>query len=606
VGEGQSLTYAALNARANQLAHHLQRLGVGPEVRVAMCLERSLEAVVGLLGILKAGGAYVPLDPGQPPERLAFLVADAQAPVVLTQQRFAGGFAAARARLVCLESDWGVIARESEKNTLRQATGAHLAYVMYTSGSTGTPKGVAVEHRQLCNYVRAIVARLELPAGATFAVLSTLAADLGHTTVFPSLCQGGCLHLVSQADAFDPEALAAYFRRQPVDCLKIVPSHLAALLAGSLPAHILPRQRLILGGEASGWEMVEALQALAPACRIFNHYGPTEATVGALTYPVAPGHSRHRTGQLPLGSPLANTQVYILDARLQPVPVGVPGELCIGGAGLARGYLHDGGLTAARFVPNPLSNTPGARLYKTGDRARFLPDRSIEFLGRADHQIKLRGFRVELGEVETALGQHPGVREAVVMARQDGPGTINLVAYVVPNRQPVPAVQELRRSLRERLPDHMVPAAFVFLQALPLTANGKVDRQALPAPGQTAGQPPGLFVPPRTAVEEVLAGIWTELLGREQVSVHDNFFELGGHSLLGIQVLSRVRQAFRVELPPRDLFEAPTVAGLAAALVEHEAQPGQVAAIARLRQDMARRSAEDIQALLQEKRQAHR
>ena len=606
VCEGQSLTYAALNARSNQLAHHLQRLGVGPEVRVAMCLERSLQTVVGLLGILKAGGAYVPLDPGQPPARLAFMVEHTQAPVLLTQERFGGAFAADNTHIICLDRDWGVIAPESDEKPLSQATDENLVYVMYTSGSTGTPKGVAVEHRQLLNYVQAIVAQLGLPADARFAVVSTFAADLGHTTVFPALCRGGCLHIVSQDSAFDPEALAAYFRLHPIDCLKIVPSHLAALLACSQPAHILPRQRLILGGEACGWEVIETLQALAPECRICNHYGPTEATVGAMTYPVAYGHTRPRTGQLPLGSPLANMQVYILDVYLQPAPIGVPGELCIGGAGLARGYLRESRLTAEKFVPNPWSDTPGARLYKTGDRARFLPDCSIEFLGRVDHQVKLRGFRIELGEIETALSHHPGVRETVVVARQDSPGNIQLVAYVVPNQQQMPAAQDLRHWLQEKLPDYMVPAAFVFLKALPLTANGKVDRQAMPAPGHTVDQSPGLFVPPRTAVEEVLAGIWSELLGLTQVGVHDNFFELGGHSLLGIQVLARVRQAFRVELPPRDLFEAPTVASLATALVKHEAQPGQVATIARLRQDIEKRSAEDIRALLQEKRQAQR
>jgi acyl-coenzyme A synthetase/AMP-(fatty) acid ligase len=472
---------------------------------------------------------------------------------------------------------------------------------MYTSGSTGQPKGVAVEHRQLCNYLHAIVAGLELPTDASYAVVSTFAADLGHSVVFPSLCQGGCLHLVSQERAFGPEALAEYFRRHPIDCLKIVPSHLAALLVSLHPESLLPRQRLILGGEACGWALIETLQTLAPECRIFNHYGPTEATVGAMTYQVEHGHTRSRTVQLPLGSPLANTQVYILDTNLQPVPIGVPGELCIGGAGLARGYLHDRTQTAVKFMPHPFHDTPGARLYRTGDRARFLPDGRIDFLGRFDHQVKLRGFRIELGEVEAALSQHSGVREAVVIARQDGPGDAQLVAYIVPDQRQVPTVQELRHSLQEKLPDYMLPAAFVFLKALPLTANGKADRGALPAPGQSASRPPG--VPPRTAVEEILAGIWSEVLGLQQVGVHDNFFELGGHSLLGIQVLSRVRHAFRVELPPRDLFEAPTVAGLAEALLKHEAKPGQTAAIARLRQDIEKRSTDEIRALLLDKEQ---
>jgi acyl-coenzyme A synthetase/AMP-(fatty) acid ligase len=477
---------------------------------------------------------------------------------------------------------------------------------MYTSGSTGRPKGVAVEHRQLLNYVQAIVARLALPDDASFAVVSNLAADLGHTAVFPPLCRGGCLHLVSPDRVFDPEALAAYFGRQPVDCLKIVPSHLAALLASSPAAPLLPHRRLVLGGEACPWGLIDTVPALAPQCQIFNHYGPTEATVGTTTYQVEHGYASRRTVHLPLGEPLANTQVYILDAHLQPVPIGVPGELCIAGAGLARGYLHDSSLTASRFLPHPFAATPGARLYRSGDRARFLPDGSIEFLGRFDHQVKFRGFRIELGEIEAALCQLPRIRQAVVMARQDTAGNTRLVAYIVPERQPAPAPQELLLALQTTLPDYMVPTAIVPLKALPLTANGKIDRQALPAPEPHATRPLASFIAPRTAVEEVLADIWSDVLGLAEIGVYDNFFELGGHSLLGIQVLSRVRQAFRTELPPRHLFEAPTVAGLAEALLQYEAQPGQIAAIARLRRDLEQRSADDIQALLQDKQHTHR
>ena len=602
----QFLTYAALNARANQLAHYLQRLGVKPEVRVAMCLEGSLEAMVGLLGILKAGAAYVPLDPAQPPERLAALVVDTQAPVVLTQQHLEDGLRVDRTKVICLVRDWGMIAQESAENTHSRATSAHLAYVMYTSGSTGKPKGVAVEHRQLLNYLQAIVARLELPPAASFALVSTLAADLGHTVIFPALCQGGCLHIVSQEHMFAPEALATYFRCHAIDCLKIVPSHLTALLASEHPAALLPRQHLVLGGEACGWEVIETVQALAPACRIFNHYGPTEATVGVMTYRVEDGYAGHRTVSLPLGAPLANTQVYILDAHLQPVPVGVTGELYLGGAGLTRGYLHAGGLTAEKFMPHPCATTPGARLYKTGDRARFLPNGQIEFLGRVDSQVKLRGFRIELGEIESALSQHQGVRETVVVASEDSSGSIRLVAYVVPRQQPAPPVQDLRHFMQQKLPDYMVPAVFVCLPALPLTPNGKVNRHALLAPEEILARPSELFVAPRSAVEEILAGIWAEVLGCQQVGVHDNFFALGGHSLLGIQVLSRVRKAFQVEVPPRDLFEAPTVASLAEALVKYEAKPGQIATIARVRQEIEKQSADDIRELLQAKGQARK
>jgi hypothetical protein len=298
--------------------------------------------------------------------------------------------------------------------------------------------------------------------------------------------------------------------------------------------------------------------------------------------------------------------VYILDAHRHPVPVGVTGELCLGGAGLTRGYLHAGGLTAEKFIPHPFVITPGARLYKTGDRARFLPDGQIEFLGRVDSQVKLRGFRIELGEIESALSQHPGVWETVVAVPEDSFGSIRLVAYVVPRQQPAPPVQALRHFMQQKVPDYMVPAVFVCLQALPLTPNGKVNRHALPAPEEILARPADLFVAPRTAVEEILAGIWAEVLGRQQVGVHDNFFELGGHSLLGIQVLSRVRKAFQVEVPPRDLFEAPSVAGLAEALVKYEAKPGQIATIARVRQEIEKKSADDIRGLLRDKDQARR
>jgi acyl-coenzyme A synthetase/AMP-(fatty) acid ligase len=435
-------------------------------------------------------------------------------------------------------------------------------------------------------------------------VVSTFAADLGYTMLFPALCHAGCLHIVPQERAFDPEALAAYFSRQPVDCLKIVPSHLMGLLTSTRPARVLPRQRLILGGEACTWEIVEALQTLVPECRLFNHYGPTEATVGVMAGPIVPDQPGRRTATLPLGSPLANTQIYILDAALQPVPTGVPGELYVGGAGLARGYVQDSALTAEKFLPHPFSDTPGARLYRTGDRAHILPDGSVAFLGRVDHQIKLRGFRIELGEVETALSQCPGVRESVVVAREDGAGGMRLVAYVVAHQGQTLTIQELRHFMREKLPDYMVPSAFICLPALPLTANGKVNRQILPAPEQTADEPSDDFVAPRTAVEAVLADIWSAVLGCARIGVHDNFFALGGHSLLGIQVLARVRTALQVEVPARCLFEAPTVAGLAEALVSYEARPGQTATLARLRREVEKKSPEEIRALLQDKRQA--
>lgn len=563
VYEDQQLTYKELNGRANQLARYLLGFGVGPETPVALCVERSLEMVIGLLGVLKAAGAYVPLDPVLPRERLAFMLEDTQAPVLLTQQMLVGSLPEHKGKLVCLDTDWNKIAQQSRENISSEATSRNLAYLLFTSGSTGNPKGVAVEHRQLLNYLAGILQRLDLPAGASFATVSTFAADLGNTAIFPSLCSGGSLHVVSQETASDPNALADYFARYPVDCLKIVPSHLEVLMTSSCPERILPRKRLVLGGEAANWDLIKNLQELAPDCVILNHYGPTETTIGVTTYRVEKGQSDNRSATPPIGRPIANTQVYILDQRLQPVPIWVPGELYIGGDNVTRGYLNRPELTAERFVRNPFTDDLEDRLYRTGDLARYLPDGNIEFLGRLDHQVKIRGFRIELREIETVLGQHPAVRETVILAREDTPGDKRLVAYVLSNRKSCPTAGELRSFLKTNLPDYMLPAAFVFLDALPLTPNGKVNRSALPAPDQIRPELECAFVSPRTSLEEALAGIWAGLLRLDQIGVHDNFFDLGGHSLLATQVVSRIRTAFQVELPLRSLFETPTIAELA-------------------------------------------
>ena len=563
VFEDEQLTYRELNIRANKIAHHLQTLGVKPEVLVGICVERSLEMIVGLLGILKAGGAYVPLDPAFPSERLSSMIADSQVLVLLTQEKLMARLPEHRGHTVCLDRDWEVISQNSGENLVTGVKPDNLAYVIYTSGSTGQPKGVAIAQKSIVNYLNGILERLNISSNINWALVSTIAADLGHTVVFPSLCTGGCLHVLSQERASDPNAFADYVERHAIDCLKIVPSHLAALQTSSHPERVLPRQRLILGGEASRCDWVESLQNLAPHCTILNHYGPTEATVGVLTYQIEKTSKFPSGSTLPLGRPLANTQIYLLDAHLQPVPIGVPGELHIGGAGLARGYLNRSDLTKDKFISNPFSDEPGERLYKTGDLARYLPDGNIEFLGRIDNQVKIRGFRIEVGEIEAVLAQHPSVQETVVIAREDVPGDKRLVAYVVSAQEPALTISELRSFLKEKLPDYMVPSAFVTLDALPLTPNGKLNRRALPAPDWTKRDREETFVAPRTLVEEVLAGIWSQVLGLEQPSIHDNFFELGGHSLLAVQVISRVRDAFGVELPLRYLFEAPTVSSLA-------------------------------------------
>ncbi|MEQ8755468.1 MAG: amino acid adenylation domain-containing protein [Coleofasciculus sp. G1-WW12-02] len=562
--ENQQLTYAQLNTRANQLAHHLQSLGVSAETVVALCVERSLDMIVGVLGILKAGGAYLPIDPIVPRDRITFMVQDAQASVILTQQHLVEHFCAETATLLCLDADWQTIAQQPEETPPCPAMPENLVYVIYTSGSTGKPKGVAVEHRQLVNYLHGILARLDVPQGANFATVSTLAADLGNTAIFGALCTGGCLHIISQERATSPEAFIEYCDSHPIDCLKIVPSHLNALLTASHPEKILPRKYLILGGEVLSLQLVEKIQQYAPTCQILNHYGPTETTVGVLTYPV---HQRIRdkSKTVPIGCAIANTQIYILDHYLQPVPIGVPGELYIGGDNVARGYVNQPQLTAERFITIEHlggEDVPPKRVYKTGDLARYLPDGNIEFLGRIDHQVKIHGFRIELGEIESVLNQHPAIREAVVLAQEDELSHKRLVAYIVPSQESV-LISELRDVLKQKLPDYMIPSAFVPLKALPLTPNGKVDRQGLPNPDSVKPEIEGRFVPPRTPVEKTIAEIWAQVLGRDRISIYDNFFELGGDSILSIQIVSRANQA-GLQLTPPQLFESPTIAGLAA------------------------------------------
>jgi len=436
----------------------------------------------------------------------------------------------------------------------------NLVYVLFTSGSTGRPKGVALEHRQLYSYVQGVRERLKLPDGASYATVTTFAADLGHTAIFPALTSGGCLHVVRQERAADAVALAEYFKRQEVDCMKIVPSHLGALLATTQAAQVLPRRRLVLGGEASSWELIKRVRELQPECRILNHYGPTETTVGVLTCEVEPEQVEYQTATVPLGRPLAAVQVYVLDQGMEPAPVWVAGEVYIGGGQVARGYLNVPEQTAARFVPDPFSEQAGSRLYRTGDLARYLPDGQIEFLGRVDHQIKIRGYRIELGEIEAVIEQHVGVGESVVVVRESEGGDKRLVAYVVAKEGAELAASEVRQYVAERLPDYMTPGAVVKLERLPLTANGKLDRGLLPEPESEAR---GEYVAPRTQIEEIVAGIWAEVLGIDQVGIHDDFFELGGHSLLVTRVASRVPEAFQLEIPFQLFFEKRTVAELA-------------------------------------------
>ena len=564
--DGQ-LTYGELERRANQLAHYLRVLGVKPETRVGLFVERSVHALVGLLGILKAGGAYVALDSAQlhAQERLRHVLRDAKVQLIVTQESLMDELPAQGAFLVSMDADDGMLEAQPEEAPVNEAGPENLAYVLYTSGSTGQPKGVCIEHRHLVCYVEGVTRRLELAPGTSFASVSTLAADLGHTAIFPTLCAGGTLHLVDKETVTDPGRMRAFGERHAVGGMKIVPTHLGALLAAPGAEKLLPRERLVLGGDVADWALVEQVHTLSPTCEVFNHYGPTETTVGVLSGRVERGVRVPGALSVPLGRPLGNVRVYVLDARGQPVPVGVPGELYIGGDSVARGYLGRPELTAERFVPDAFG-APGARVYRSGDKVRWLTDGRIEFLGRVDHQLKIRGYRVELGEVEAALGAHPSVRECVVVAREERPGDKRLVAYGVARPGHALEASVLAGFLEKRLPEYMVPSAFVVMEELPLTSNGKVDREALPAP--VRAQAEDAYVAPRTDTEWRLGAIWQELLKVERVGVQDDFFELGGHSLLATQVVARVHGAFGVELAVIDLFEAPTLEKLARRIEE--------------------------------------
>jgi len=555
-GDSQ-LSYGELERRASRLAHHLVKLGVGPEVRVGLCLERSLELLVAILGTLKAGGAYVPLDPEHPRERLESMLEDAQARVVVTGESLREPLGRSGRAVVCLEGDGPAMA---DGPAPQSGVGlGNLAYVIYTSGSTGQPKGVAVEHRQLASYVDGVSRRLGVAPGESYALVSTVAADLGHTMLFPSLAFGGCLHLLGRELATDARALGRYFEERRIDYLKIVPSHLAALHLADGGTRILPRRTLVVGGEASFSRWAEQLLVASPSMTLVNHYGPTETTVGVLTCRVE--ETAAIATNVPLGRPLPGAQAHVLDGGLEPLPAGVAGELCIGGRGLARGYLGRGDLTAERFVPNP-HGEPGSRLYRTGDRARYRAGGKLEFLGRIDQQVKLRGFRIEPGEIEAALCRHPAVGQAVVVVREDQPGERRLVAYVVGRDGQAPEPGELRAQLSARLPEPMVPSWIVVLESVPLTPNGKLDRKALPAPEALGPRADSAGSAPRTAAEQALAAIWSEVLGLERVGTSESFFALGGDSILCIQVIARAREA-GYQLTLKQIFQHPTIAELA-------------------------------------------
>jgi amino acid adenylation domain-containing protein len=544
------LSYGALNARANQLAHALRQRGVGGEDRVGVCLDRTVSLVVGVVGILKSGGAYVPLDPSYPESRLSFMVEDAGVSLVVSEQSLVSRLPALEVPVLCLDAEAQGLSTYPVSNPSRVTSPHQLAYVIYTSGSTGTPKGVAIAHRSavaLLSWARTVFPP-EVRAGVLAA--TSVCFDLSVFELFLPLSWGGTAIIADHALHLPTLAAA-----QAVTLLNTVPSAMAELLrVGGLPASV---RTVNLAGEPLRSSLVQALYAYETIERVFDLYGPSEDTTYS-TYAL-----RRVEGPETIGRPVANTQVYLLDSGLQPVPVGVSGEVYIGGLGLSRCYLNRPGLTAEKFIPHPFSTVPGERLYHTGDLARYLPNGQIEFLGRVDHQVKIRGYRIELGEIEAVLEAHPTVRETVVIVNEDISGDKRLVAYVVLQADRPQTIDELRAFLQARLPAYSVPATLVRLDALPLTPNGKVDRRALPAPSMVRPELHEAYEKPRTSVEDVLAGIWTAVLGIDQVGIHDDFFDLGGHSLLATQVVSRLRDTFKVEFPLRGMFETPTVASLA-------------------------------------------
>jgi len=561
VFDEQQVTYREINARANQLAHYLQRLGVQAESLVGLCMERCVDMIVALLGILKAGGAYVPLDPSYPKERLRFIVEDTQTSVVVIQGRFSKVLPEDIAHRVCLDDDWEKIAKESVTNPQSRAKAENLAYVLYTSGSTGVPKGVMVEHRGLVNYLTWCTQAYPITARHGAPLHSSLAFDLTVTSVWAPLLTGRAVHLIDEG--LRSEGLAqALQSNTDFSLVKITPAHLQLLSQQLAPQNAAGRTcAFIIGGEELQAEHLAFWQEHAPDTELINEYGPTETVVGCCVYRVP--RDTPLQGTIPIGRPIHNTQLYILDASRQPAPIGVVGELYIGGDGVARGYLNRPELTAEKFIPAPFSTRPGARLYRTGDRVRYLPDGNIEFLGRIDQQVKIRGYRIELGEIETVLNTHPAVRSTVVLAREDAPGDKRLVAYIVTTREVSLTVSELRAFLQRTLPEYMVPTVFVLLDALPLTPNGKIDRKALPAPQQGRLGVTEEFVAPSTPLEEIIATVWSEVLSVKRMGIHDNFFELGGHSLLATQVVARLTNMLQMDLLLRDLFAAPTVSMLA-------------------------------------------
>ncbi|MEG5056961.1 amino acid adenylation domain-containing protein [Microcoleus sp. A2-C5] len=572
--EGQTLTYEELHQRSNQLANYLQQRGVKPDDLVGICVDRSLEMLVGLLGVLKAGGAYVPIDPNYPDDRVEYMIENSQAKVLLTQQQLVKSLPTEESLVICLDTDWPLIAQESQEMPIASVTPENMAYVIYTSGSTGKPKGVQVLHRGAVNFLKSMREQPGISATDILLSVTTLSFDIAVLELFLPLTVGAQVVILSREAAMDGRKLLRTIAELGITILQATPVTWRLLIESGWEGQ--SPMKMLSGGEAIPKEL--AAQLLTKGTELWNMYGPTETTVWSTVYQIKDPEQR-----ILIGKPIANTDIYILDALLQPVPVGVAGELHIGGSGLARGYLQRDDLTTERFIPNPFRETE--RIYKTGDLARYLSDGNIECLGRLDFQVKIRGFRIELGEIESVLVKHSNVQQAVVIVREDFPGDKRLVGYIVALNNQNPSIQELRSLLKEYVPEYMVPSIFVFLETLPLTPNGKVDRKALPVPEQsreaaiipatqnaldlpahtTQEQPenPGEFASPKDDLEVQLVNIWEEVLNISSISTTDNFFEMGGHSLLAISLMREIEKTYNKELPLPILFQSPTIHQLA-------------------------------------------
>lgn len=553
VFDDQMLTYRELNRRANQVAHHLIRQGVGPEVLVGVCMERSMEMVVGLLGILKAGGAYVPLDPAYPAERLSLMVDDARIRLIMSQSHLRSRIPECHGRFISMDGNETVFSAEGDDNPASPCKPENLAYVIFTSGSTGKPKGVAVEHSSVAAFIAWSGETYSSKQLSGVLASSSICFDISVFELFSTLCLGGKVVLVKNLLDL-PEMRHA----DQVTLINTVPS----ACEGMLQLSGIPKSvgTVNLAGEPLHGNLVQAIYSNDSVEHVFNLYGPTEDTVYSTVFRA----EKQGGTSPPIGKPIANSRAYVLDSYGQPVPLGVPGELYLGGAGLARGYLNRPGLTEEKFIPDPFSDEEGARLYRTGDLVQYRPDGNLVFLRRMDHQVKLRGFRIELGEVEAVLETHPGIRSALAVVLEDTPGDKRLVAYTVPSGKNAPDDEELQDYLRQKLPDYMVPAAFIMIAAIPMMPNGKVNRAALPVPGLVV--PSDAYIAPRTPVENAVAEIYRSVLKLDRIGIHDNFFDLGGHSLLATKVIAKIRDQFDIDLPLRSIFEATTVAGLSIAI----------------------------------------